>query len=373
MKRRNWRKSSVLLSIGVVWCVLAAVAAAGRAEAHPLNNGYSQVTIDGRSVRYELFLPEQSLLAFDTNGDKRLTPDELAAERPKLAAYLQQRLQLAESGETLAFRYEGEQKEDKEGIPGVSFRLSYAAVHRIGHLTIRYDLLFDDADPQHVNFAVIINGDDLDQAVFDASHRTYRYDALAGDDGSLLGTLLQYMRLGVTHIWTGYDHLLFLICLLVVCDGWRAAVKIVTAFTAAHSVTLLLTATETIRVNARWVETGIALTIAYVAADNWFARRGRGRPFRWQLTLGFGLVHSMGFAGALKEIGLPAGMTIPSLLGFNIGVELGQLAVLAAVLPLLLRWKRRTWYPRFVAAVSLTVFILAVAWALERSGAAGWL
>jgi hypothetical protein len=370
MKRMIRRQSLVLLSICVVSCILITILAPGRTEAHPLNNGYSQVTIDGRSVRYELFLPEQSLLAFDANGDQHLAPDELAMQRPKLAAYLRQHLQLAESGETLAFRYDGEQPDNKEGIPGVSFRLSYTAVHRIEHLTIRYDLLFDDADPQHVNFAVIVNGDDLDQTVFDASRRTYRYDALAGDGGSLPGTLLQYVWLGMTHIWTGYDHLLFLVSLLIVCAGWRSALKIVTAFTAAHSVTLFLTATETIRVNTRWVETGIALTIAYVAADNWFARRSGGRPLRWLLTFGFGLVHGMGFAGALREIGLPAGMTVSSLLCFNVGVELGQLAVLAMVLPLLLRWERRPWYPRFAAAVSLAVFVLAVSWALERSGAA---
>ncbi|KIL37897.1 hypothetical protein SD70_30055 [Gordoniibacillus kamchatkensis] len=349
-------------------------AAAGQAEAHPLNNGYSQVTVNGRDVGYELFLPEQSLLAFDTNGDKRLTPDELAAQRPKLADYVRQRLQLAQNGEPLQFRYEGEHLDDKDGISGVTLLLSYAATRPIEHLSIRYDLLFDDADPQHVNFAIIVNGDDVDQAVFDAAHRTYQYDALPGAGGGWLGTLLQYVWLGMTHIWTGYDHLLFLLCLLVACAGWREAASIVTAFTAAHSVTLILVASGMVRVDSRFVETCIALTIAYVAADNWFARRsGRRRRYRFVVTLGFGLVHGMGFAGALQEIGLPAGRTAAALLSFNAGVELGQLAVLAVLLPLLLRWNKRSWYPRLVAAVSVIVFLLAAIWAVERSGLIGLL
>lgn len=371
MKRNIRRKISVIVSIVVVWLAAALFGMSGRAEAHPLNNGYSQVTIDGRTVTYELFLPELSLLAFDTNGDKRLSPEELSAQRPKLAEYIRQKLQLAQNGEALQFRYDEARPDDKEGISGVTFLLSYAATRPVEHLAIRYDLLFDDADPQHVNFAVILNGDDLDQAVFDAADRTYQYDALAGSGSGLIGTLLQYVWLGMTHIWTGYDHLLFLVSLLLVCAGWRNAVSIVTAFTAAHSVTLILAATGTITVNARWVETGIALTIAYVAAENLFMRPRGSHRYRWLVTLGFGLVHGMGFAGALREIGLPAGMTISSLLSFNAGVELGQLAVLAVVLPALLRWNQRDWYPRFVKAASIIVFLLAVAWAFERSGAIG--
>jgi hypothetical protein len=170
------------------------------------------------------------------------------------------------------------------------------------------------------------------------------------------------------HIWTGYDHLLFLLSLLLVCAGWRDALRIVTAFTIAHSVTLILTATETIHVNERWVECGIALTIAYVAAENWFVRRAGSRRYRWLLTLGFGLVHGMGFAGALREIGLPAHAFLASLLCFNGGVELGQLAVLAVLLPLLMRWKGRAWYPHLVGATAITVFVLAVVWAVQRSG-----
>lgn len=350
-----------LLSIIVGFCIIAPPA-----DAHPLNNGYSQITIEGRSVAYELFLPATDLPSFDTNGDKRISAEELAAGRERLAEYVRQHVVLKRDDETLAYRFDTAEPADREGIAGVQMNLEYTSKYSIDDLTLQYTLLFDDVDPMHVNFVMITNGDDLDQALMDINNRTYHYERLGG--GGMLGTLLQYAWLGVKHIWTGYDHLLFLLSLLVVAAGWREALRIVTAFTAAHSITLLLTATETIHVNSRWVECGIALTIAYVAAENWFARRRpEGPQFRWLLTFVFGLVHGMGFAGALQETGLPSRYFIGSLLSFNAGIELGQLAIVAMLLPLLKRARPRKWYSPFVLGLSAVVFALGIAWAVQRA------
>jgi hydrogenase/urease accessory protein HupE len=351
----------VSIAVWLGWCSLSLPA-----QAHPLNNGYLEITIDGRTASCELFLPAADLPFLDRNGDKRITEDELAAGQTGLSDYIKRHMELLQDDELLAFRFVSAAPSDKEGIAGVDMRLEFTSQYAIDHLTIHYTLLFDDVDPQHVNFVTIMRGDDLDQAVMDAGNRTYQYEALGG--GGMAGTLLQYVWLGMTHIWTGYDHMLFLLSLLVTAARWRDALRIVTAFTAAHSVTLLLTATGTIHVNARWVETGIALTISYVAAENWFVRKQPNRlRYRWLLTFAFGLVHGMGFAGALQETGLPSRYFISSLLSFNAGVEIGQLAVVAALLPFLLRSRSRRWYSPFALGVSAAVFALGIVWAVMRA------
>jgi hypothetical protein len=354
-----------ILSIFLSAIVCGSALWPGAAEAHPLNNGYSQISIEHKQVAYDLFIPEASLLAFDVNQDKRLSPEELDAEKPKLAAYLQKHLQLSNRAEPMSFVYESAEKSDKESIPGVTFKLLFTAKEPVDSLTIDYSLLFDDSDPQHLNFALIMDGGDVDQTVFDASHRSYHYESYSQE--TMLSILWRYLVLGVGHIINidAYDHLLFLILLLLVARGLGDIVKVVTAFTAAHSVTLFLTATGTIHVNPVWVEAGIALTIAYVAAENWFVQK---TGHRWLLTFGFGLIHGMGFAGTLQEIGLPQQHVAVSLLSFNLGVELGQLAVVLVVLPFLQRLRKLDRYPLFVKGVSGLVFVFALYWFMQRLG-----
>ncbi|MFC0213589.1 HupE/UreJ family protein [Paenibacillus chartarius] len=353
----------------VLLLCIAVLARPVPASAHPLNNGYSLITIEGRHLRYDLFLPEPSLLMFDTRKDERLSENELAEQRDGVAAFLEEGLQLSSEGDPLDFELASFAADDKEGIPGYTFHLNYVSEHPIEQLHIDYELLFDETDPQHVNFTVIVDGDDVDQAVFDTLHRTYVFTALGG--GGLAGDLLQYGWLGVIHIALGYDHLLFLLCLLLICSGWRDAMRIVTAFTLAHSITLGLSAAGFIELGDRWVESGIAMTIAYVAAENLWLYRGRrldAARSRSLLTVIFGLVHGLGFAGALQEIGLPKDTFLASLLAFNLGIEAGQLALAALALPLLLRLRTYRAYPYAVAGISVAVLVTAVYWSLQRIG-----
>ncbi len=146
--------------------------------------------------------------------------------------------------------------------------------------------------------------------------------------------LLGAVTMGVEHILTGWDHLLFLAALVLGAASARALVGTISAFTVAHSITLALAALGILAPSARWVEPAIAASIVCVAAEN-LARRAPGR--RWPIAFAFGLVHGLGFAGALRELALDRDRLLPTLIGFNAGVEIGQLAVLAAVLPLLAR------------------------------------
>jgi hydrogenase/urease accessory protein HupE len=167
-----------------------------------------------------------------------------------------------------------------------------------------------------------------------------------------------FLILGVEHIFTGYDHLLFLFGLLVVCRDLRSILTVITCFTIAHSITLALSVLDVIQLPARIVEPLIAASIAYVGFENLL--RGDSPKWRWLITFSFGLIHGLGFAHALKEFGIGSGrlgIVLP-LVGFNLGVEIGQLSVAAVVLTILWQLRRnpglaRQWVPVCSVAVTL--------------------
>lgn len=226
-------------------------------------------------------------------------------------------------------------------------------------------------------------------SVWDADGRLLGQHIL--DDGTpvLLGTastpdrlavFQQYLRQGVWHIWAGIDHILFLLTLLLPAvlvyrkRQWQplddvrpalvAMLKIVTAFTVAHSITLALAASGVVSLPSRLVEPAIALSVLFVALNN---LRPMFPASRWWMAFGFGLLHGFGFAGVVAELGLPAGAAAISLLGFNLGVEAGQLAIVAAVFPLAI-WLRHTLLYRhwLFNGGSAGAALLAAVWLVGR-------
>lgn len=179
--------------------------------------------------------------------------------------------------------------------------------------------------------------------------------------------LARYLVLGFEHIIPrGVDHILFVLGLFLLAARLRPLLWQVTAFTAAHTVSLALSVYGIVDLPARPVEVLIALSIAYVGIENLFV--DRLRFWRTLLVFGFGLLHGLGFAGVLTEIGLPEGEFVPALVGFNVGVELGQLAVILAALALL-GWARdRAWYRhRIVFPLSSAIALTGIFWAIQRA------
>jgi hypothetical protein len=174
-----------------------------------------------------------------------------------------------------------------------------------------------------------------------------------------------YFELGVEHILIGTDHLVFLLGLVVVGGRLRSLVAVITAFTIGHSLSLALATLGIWTPSGAWVEPAIALSIAYVGVENFFVPDAAGR---WRIALPFGFVHGFGFAGVLAELGLPAGEVAPALLLFNLGVEAGQLAVLALVLPLLMALGRSSAYRRWGGArwISGAIVLAGLWWFFER-------
>ena len=178
-------------------------------------------------------------------------------------------------------------------------------------------------------------------------------------------TVLQFAFLGVEHILTGYDHLVFLVGLLLAGAGLKEIAKIITSFTAAHSITLALSTLDLVRVAPSVVEPLIAVSIIYVGIENIFRR---DLKWRWLLTFGFGLFHGFGFASALSDLGIgsSAGAALP-LVSFNAGVEAGQLAVACIVLPLIWRLRKRpAFVTRWAPACSILISIAGAFWLAER-------
>jgi hydrogenase/urease accessory protein HupE len=214
-------------------------------------------------------------------------------------------------------------------------------------------------------------------SVYDENNRLLAERMLTGDAGDLtidLGSIPAnntsspgFIILGIGHILTGYDHLAFLLALLLAGDCLRRNAKIITSFTVAHSLTLALATLGLVTVSPAIVEPVIAASVVFVGLENLFDRR---LAARWLVTFSFGLVHGLGFASALQELGigrLGVRAALP-LLSFNVGVELAQIAIAALVLPLVWKLKQRPVFTlRHVPALSLLITLAGVYWFLART------
>jgi hypothetical protein len=189
--------------------------------------------------------------------------------------------------------------------------------------------------------------------------------ASAGPGGGFLGLFRGFFGQGILHILGGLDHVLFVISLLIVVRGWRQLAAVVTSFTVAHSLTLGLGALGLVTLPPRFVEPVIALSILYVAVENVVRATPRARL---GVTFAFGLVHGFGFSGVLRDLGLPAGQVVPALLGFNLGVETGQLLIVAPLFPLVV-WAqgRARLFPRVRVGVNASVALIACWWFAQRA------
>jgi hydrogenase/urease accessory protein HupE len=184
-----------------------------------------------------------------------------------------------------------------------------------------------------------------------------------GDMSSTWSNIGNFILLGIEHILTGYDHIAFLIGLIVIGLTFREVLKIITAFTIAHSITLLLAALQIINLNSRFVESVIAFSICYIAVENLFRKKVQ---YRWVITFCFGLVHGFGFASALQELIVGKSNLVLSVLSFNFGVEMGQLMIFFILLPVMYLLRQKMEFRKVTVGVSMAVFLFGFTWLIER-------
>ena len=215
---------------------------------------------------------------------------------------------------------------------------------------------------------LIGDGPNAPQALLDASNTTITLSAPAP---SLFSTMQRYLITGIEHIFLGYDHIAFLVAVVLWARRLVPVIKIVTAFTIAHSITLSLAALNIIVIPSIVVEPAIAASIVFVAVENFFSR---DIDRRWRIAFVFGLVHGFGFASALREVGLPANAIVTALAAFNVGVEIGQVAIVSIVVPTLIALDHLTATNRatpvraaaLVYALSALIGLLGGYWLVAR-------
>lgn len=228
-----------------------------------------------------------------------------------------------------------------------------------------HNILFLEHEPLAIQNVLVLQGDDMTPSVMTAEHTTLR---LTDPPPSALTVIGRYIVSGIEHIWIGYDHIAFLIALLLWARKLWPVVKVVTAFTIAHSITLALAVHDIVSIPGNIVEPLIALSIVWVAAGNFFSENvGR----RWKVTFILGLVHGFGFAGVLRDFGLPPDALGLALASFNIGVEIGQVAIVAVAVPILLGVDRSmnvaTRSRALVVGLSLVIAGMGLYWLADRT------
>ncbi|KRF42307.1 HupE/UreJ family protein [Paenibacillus sp. Soil787] len=241
---------------------------------------------------------------------------------------------------------------------------------------IDYRLLLEETNKQHVNIGYIYFSDaddDSVQKVFDYTQPDLQYTfesnntvwefSVKSKAAALWSSIYTFLLLGIKHILTGYDHITFLVALIVIGLSNREAIKMITAFTVAHSITLLLAAMQVVTMNSRFVESVIALSICYVALENLLAKQIN---YRWLVTFIFGLVHGFGFASVLQEFIAGKSNLVLSVVSFNVGVELGQLMIFLIIVPVLLLMRKKFAIRRITAVASTAIFILGSIWFVDR-------
>ena len=326
------------------------------AGAHTMSTGLATLTVDGRTVSYRLLLvpaelPEEPrrLFAAAAAGDRASAEQVVAILRERLTIRAGE--QACRSGRALV---QGSGVGD--GRLSLELSLDCPGADR---LRIRDDWA-DVFGSHHQTLARIEVPGGIREIAFLADAREAVIPLAPAAPAGGLG----FFRLGIEHILTGYDHLLFLAALLLGGGGALALLKVVTAFTLAHSLTLALAALGLVHVSGRLVEPLIAASIVWVALEN-IRRRDRVSR-RWIVAFGFGLVHGLGFAEVLQPLSLPPWPLARALLGFNLGVETGQALVIAVAVPIALWGRRAAWGGRAALTASLAVAAVGTIWLVER-------
>jgi len=349
------------------------------AWAHKASDSYLVVGAKGTEVtaQWDIALRDIDFaLGLDSDGNAEITWGELRQRQADIAAWALPRLAIARGG-PCPLQLKQLQVDDHTDGSFAVLQLSGACPAQTGDLSLSYRLLFD-LDGLHRGLLRVTVDGTGHTTVLSPTSGTLRF---AAGEVSRLKQFQQYLVEGVWHIWIGFDHILFLLSLLLPAvlvhadNRWRGAERfgqagrevlwVVTSFTVAHSITLSLAALGLISLPSRLVESAIALSVVLAAANNvWPVVAHR----RWVVAFCFGLIHGFGFASVLAELGLPTDALALSLLGFNLGVEVGQLAIVATFLPIAFALRHTTFYRKgvFVWGSLLTMLVAGV-WLVERA------
>jgi hypothetical protein len=362
---------------------LACLLAPTRAHAHAQSYAFLRVdVVDDHHVKGQLELAVRDLdllYDLDADGDGKVTWGEVRQRESQLGFLVVENLSMGPIEETCKLSPGPIAIDMRGGENYVIIPFSGPCGSLGNELTIAYDVMFS-VDAQHRALVEVKNGEVSreGQLTQDRMSRDFNFE-----DESNFEVFASFVGNGMEHIWTGYDHMLFLVTLLLSAvvtrspkDGRWQPVKtlpealwpttyIVTAFTIAHSITLSAAVFNLVELPPVFVECAIAASVAAAAINNLYPVLSKRI---WIAAFVFGLMHGFGFAYVLTDLGLPTDRKVMALLAFNIGVEIGQLAVVAVVLPLLFWARNKTAYTRVGLPVgSLAILVIALLWFFQRA------
>lgn len=350
------------------------------ASAHKSSDSYLTLKLEQGHVAGQWDIALRDLdyaIGIDSDDDGAITWGELRAHHRAIAAYALANLRIEADGNVCPARATDHLVDQHSDGAYEVLRFVADCPAVPATLSVGYTLLFE-LDPQHRGLLRLEAESGTHTAVFSPDHQTWR---LEGRSVALGRQFLDFFETGVWHIWTGFDHILFLCALLLPAvlehrgGRWQAVesfrpafldvLSIVRAFTVAHSITLSLAVLGYIALPSRLIESTIAASVVAAALNNLYPLIDKRL---WVVAFVFGLVHGLGFANVLTDLALPKSALAVSLVSFNLGVEVGQLAIVATFLPLAYLSRRSWLYPRLVlGAGSFAIVAIASVWLVERS------
>ncbi|MBS1813209.1 MAG: HupE/UreJ family protein [Acidobacteria bacterium] len=370
----NWplRRLSKLIRVSVCTLLLSTLLTTTFAHDPGLSN--VDMKLEGNRLTAQLvynYVDLEGQVMVDKDQDRTITPDEFNAAKPQLEQFAREAIEVNFDGNVLQpSEVQVRIARAEDGRDTAYFSLVYPGAPSTS-LFVQSRILNLLARGHREYFKLTnAGGQTIAERLLDAENT--RTEITAGELSAALGrwhTFKQFLLLGIEHILLGFDHLCFLLALLLVASNLSSVIKIVTSFTIAHSITLALAAFDKVSLSPGIVEPMIAVSIVYVGLENIW-RSGKEIEGRWLLTFAFGLIHGFGFAGVLKELNIGAGgsgVAIP-LVSFNLGVELGQLAIALLVWPII--WKLRQkpiLASRLIPVFSLLVAIAGGYWLIQRT------
>jgi hydrogenase/urease accessory protein HupE len=346
----------------------------GQAAAHQINLTTARITIGAdRLIEVDVAMKGSDVdrmagtSVYDTQADL-VRPEALVAASSKVADYVATHSAVL-AGDNICASDPSSVSSDGDGV---IVRTLWSCARESGRLRYRSMVLVDTV-PDARQVVLIRSGNKTFQDLLDVSRTEVALSE--APPPSTFQAIRLYLGAGIEHILIGYDHIAFLIAIVLWANRLWPVVKLVTAFTVGHSVTLSLATLDIVRIPSAIIEPAIAASIVYVAAENFFSHDVQKR---WRDTFVFGLVHGFGFASALQEFGIPKNALIPALASFNVGVEIGQIAIVAAAIPMLLAFDRlarslahgshgggRT--PIAVYTLSIVIIVLGTYWLFDRT------
>ena len=339
------------------------------------------ITIDFQASHPKMILDFESdnldqFIILDTNENGLISWKEIKAKKDEIANFVLPHLKISTDGELCQNSLTNFEVYRRAHQSYIKLHIDLLCSSPKTETKLFYDLFFDVDKGQKV-FLTLKDQNSSQPMIL--SSRT-REITIKTKHASAFQSFINFLTEGIWHIWTGFDHILFLLMLLIPSVIYYhqkkikpqnslkkiliAVLKIVTAFTIAHSITLALSILDIVNINMKFIEISIALSVLFTALNNIFVFM---KTKIWILAFGFGLIHGFGFANALKEMTLKSSELIYSLVGFNLGVEVGQLAIVIVVVPLIFLTRHSKFY-RYMILYGLATFtaIISLLWSYER-------